>query len=204
MGIYVCEVVALPTLDYFQILDMLSPEEKQVQTTAREFLEAEAQPRVRDYWDRSEFPVELIPKLGEMGLLGANLPVEYGASGISNLSYGLIMYELERIDSGLRSFVSVQGALVMYPIFRYGSEEQRRRYLPKLASGELVGCFGLTEHNGGSDPGGMETRVRKDGETYVINGTKMWITNGGISDIAVVWAKDEEDIVRIQDDFNRK
>lgn len=196
MGIYVCEVIVLPTLDYFQILDMLSPEEKQVQTTAREFLEAEAQPRVRDYWDRSEFPVELIPKLGEMGFLGANLPVKYGASGISNLSYGLIMYELERIDSGLRSFVSVQGALVMYPIFRYGSEEQRRRYLPKLASGELVGCFGLTEHNGGSDPGGMETRVRKDGETYVMNGTKMWITNGGISDIAVVWAKDEEDIVR--------
>ncbi|MCH9040169.1 MAG: acyl-CoA dehydrogenase family protein [Chloroflexi bacterium] len=183
-------------LDYFQVLDALSSEDRQVQSAARDFMEAEVRPNIAGWWEDGVFPRDIVPKLGEMGFLGANLPREYGASGINNVAYGLIMYELERADSGFRSFASVQGALVMYPIYRYGSEEQKRQYLPKLASGEIVGCFGLTEHNGGSDPGGMETRARKDGESYVINGTKMWITNGGIADIAVVWAKDDEDTVR--------
>lgn len=183
-------------LDYFQVLDALSSEDRQVQSAARDFMEAEVRPNIAGWWEDGVFPRDIVPKLGEMGFLGANLPREYGAGGINNVAYGLIMYELERADSGFRSFASVQGALVMYPIYRYGSEEQKRQYLPKLASGEIVGCFGLTEHNGGSDPGGMETRARKDGESYVINGTKMWITNGGIADIAVVWAKDDEDTVR--------
>ena len=183
-------------LDYFQVLDALSTEDRQVQTAARDFMEAEVRPHIVQWWEDGVFPRDMVNKLGEMGFLGANLPKEYGASGINNVAYGLIMYELERIDSGLRSFASVQGALVMYPIYRYGSEEQKQQYLPKLASGEMVGCFGLTEHNGGSDPGGMETRARKDGESYVINGTKMWITNGSMADIAIVWAKDEEDTVR--------
>jgi glutaryl-CoA dehydrogenase len=183
-------------LDYFQVLDALSTEDRQVQTAARDFMEAEVRPHIAQWWEDGVFPRDMVNKLGEMGFLGANLPKEYGSSGINNVAYGLIMYELERIDSGFRSFASVQGALVMYPIYRYGSEEQKQQYLPKLASGEMVGCFGLTEHNGGSDPGGMETRARKDGESYVINGTKMWITSGSIADIAIVWAKDEGGTVR--------
>ena len=130
-----------------------------------------------------------------MGYFGANLPAEYGAAGINNISYGLIMYELEHVDSGLRSFASVQGALVMYPIYSYGSEEQKREYLPKLASGEMIGCFGLTEHEGGSDPGAMRTRAVKDGESYLLNGSKMWITNGNIADVALVWAADDDGVV---------
>ena len=183
-------------LDYYRVSDLFSDEDRQVQTVAREFLESEVAPDISDWWERGEFPQHLIPRLGEMGYLGANLPREYGASEVNNVSYGLIMYELERVDSGLRSFASVQGALVMYPIYAYGSEEQKREYLPRLAKGEMVGCFGLTEHEGGSDPGAMKTNARKDGETYVINGTKMWITNGNIADIAIVWAKDQEDVVR--------
>ena len=164
-------------LDYFQALDMLSDEEKQVQTVARDFLDAEISPHITQWWEEGIFPKELVPKLGEMGFIGSNLPTEYGASGVNNVAYGLIMYELERIDSGLRSFASVQGALVMYPIFRYGSEEQKQEYLPRLAAGEIVGCFGLTEHEGGSDPGAMKTSAKKDGESYVLNGSKVWITN---------------------------
>ena len=183
-------------LDYYNVMDMLGDEEKQVQATARQFLDSEAAPDIADYWERGEFPKHLIPKIGEMGYLGANLPSEYGSAGVNNVSYGLIMYELERIDSGLRSFASVQGALVMYPIYSYGSEEQRREYLPKLASGEIVGCFGLTEHEGGSDPGAMRTTARKDGESYVLNGSKMWITNGSIADVALVWAADDDGVVR--------
>lgn len=183
-------------LDYFQMMDALSTEERQTQTAARDFMDAEAMPGVLDWWESGEFPKHLIPKFGEMGFLGANLPAEYGASGVNNIAYGLIMYELERADSGFRSFASVQGALVMYPIYRYGSEEQRRNYLPKLAAGDMVGCFGLTEHDGGSDPGAMKTRARKDGESYLLSGVKMWITNGDIADIAIVWAKDDEGAVR--------
>ncbi|MCY3543433.1 MAG: acyl-CoA dehydrogenase family protein [Chloroflexi bacterium] len=183
-------------LDYYQIADALSPEDKQTQMVARDFMEAEAAAGVLDWWESGEFPKHLVSKFGEMGFLGANLPVEYGASGIGNVAYGLIMYELERIDSGFRSFASVQGALVMYPIYRYGSEEQKHEYLPQLAAGSMVGCFGLTEHDGGSDPGAMKTRARKDGESYILNGVKMWITNGNIADIAIIWAKDDDDVVR--------
>lgn len=183
-------------LDYGQVLELLTDGERQVQATARDFLETEAAPGIVDAWEKGEFPKYLIPKLGEMGYLGANLPVDYGSSGINNISYGFLMYELERIDSGLRSFASVQGALVMYPIYKYGSEEQRKYYLPKMAKGEMIGCFGLTEHQGGSDPGAMKTTAHKDGESYVLNGVKMWITNGNIADIALVWAKDQEGIIR--------
>jgi glutaryl-CoA dehydrogenase len=183
-------------LDYYLVNDMLTSEQKQVQATAREFLDAEAEPGVRGWWEQGTFPKALVPRLGEMGFLGANLPVEYGGSGIDNVSYGLIMYELERIDSGFRSFASVQGALVMYPIYAYGSEVQKRKYLPELASGRMIGCFGLTENDGGSDPGAMKTTARSDGESFVLNGTKMWITNGGIAEIAVIWAKDDDGVMQ--------
>ena len=183
-------------LDYFGAMDGVTGEERQVQGMARAFVEGEVMGKVAEWWEMGEFPREMVPRLGEMGFLGANLPERYGASGVSSTAYGLIMYELERADSGFRSFASVQGALVMYPIFRYGSEEQRREYLPKLAAGEMVGCFGLTEHDGGSDPGGMKTRARRDGESYVLSGVKMWITNGSIADVAIVWAKDDEGVVR--------
>ena len=183
-------------LDYYDVSDMLGDEEKQVQATARQFLDSEAATDIADYWERGEFPKHLVPKLGEMGYFGANLPAEYGAAGVNNVSYGLIMYELERVDSGLRSFASVQGALVMYPIYAYGSEEQKREYLPRMAKGEMVGCFGLTEHEGGSDPGAMRTRATKEGESYILNGSKMWITNGTIADVALVWASDDDGVVR--------
>ena len=183
-------------LDLFRVSELLTPEERQVQAAVRDFLEAEVLPHISDWWEREIFPRHLVPKLGELGLLGANFPKTYGAPEVSNVANGLIMYELERADSGLRSFASVQGALVMYPIYTYGSEEAKRRYLPKLAKGELIGCFGLTESEGGSDPGAMRMRARRDGDTFVLNGTKMWITNGSIADIAIVWAKDDEGVVR--------
>ena len=179
-------------LDYYRLSDQFTDEERQTQAAVREFLEAEALPHISGWWERAEFPRQLVPRLAELGLIGANMPVEYGASGVGSLAYGLVMYELERIDSGLRSFASVQGALCMYPILRYGSDEQRRAYLPKIASGEMIGCFGLTEHSGGSDPGAMETRARRDGESYVLNGVKVWISYGSIADIAIVWAKEDE------------
>lgn len=183
-------------LDYFQISDLLTDEERQVSSTARDFLETEVKPGIRDWWEEGVFPKELVPNLGEMGFLGANLSTEYGASGVNNIAYGLIMYELEYVDSGLRSFASVQGALVMYPIYSFGSEEQKREYLPKLAAGQMIGAFGLTENDGGSDPGAMKTTAKKDGDEYVLNGTKMWITNGNVADIAIIWAKDDEGVVR--------
>ncbi|AEB12323.1 acyl-CoA dehydrogenase family protein [Marinithermus hydrothermalis] len=184
-------------LDYYQVAELFTPEERQVQAAARKFLEAEALPHIAQWWEEGVFPKHLIPRFGEMGFLGANLPSAYGAAEVSNVAYGLIMYELERVDSGLRSFASVQGALVMYPIYAFGSEEQKQRYLPELAAGRLVGCFGLTEPDGGSDPdANMKTRARRDGDHYVLSGTKMWITNGNIADIAIIWAKDEEGVVR--------
>ena len=184
-------------LDYYQVAELFTPEERQIQAAARKFLEAEALPHIARWWEEGVFPKHLIPRFGEMGFLGANLPSAYGAAEVSNVAYGLIMYELERVDSGLRSFASVQGALVMYPIYAFGSEEQKQRYLPELAAGRLVGCFGLTEPDGGSDPdANMKTRARRDGDHYVLSGTKMWITNGNIADIAIIWAKDEEGVVR--------
>ncbi|WP_324716846.1 acyl-CoA dehydrogenase family protein [Carboxydochorda subterranea] len=179
-------------LDYLHALDLFTPEQRQIQQEARRLLESEALPHVREWWEAGTFPRHLIPRFGEMGFLGANLPEQYGCAGIDNVAYGLVMYELERIDSGLRSFVSVQGALCMYPIFAYGSEAQKRHYLPRMASGQLIGCFGLTEPEGGSDPGAMKTRARRDGRDWVLSGTKMWITNGTIAHVAVIWAREEE------------
>ncbi len=183
-------------LDYYDVSALLTSEERQIRDSVREFVEAEALPHVSRWWEQGVFPRHLVPGFAGLGLLGANLPAEYGCAGIGNVAYGLIMYELERVDSALRSFVSVQGALVMYAIYAYGSEEQKRRHLPKLARGDLVGCFGLTERQGGSDPAAMETTVRAEGGSFVISGAKMWITNGNIADLAVVWAKDELGAVR--------
>ncbi|RTI61585.1 acyl-CoA dehydrogenase [Thermus scotoductus] len=180
-------------LDFYALEDLLTPEEKGIQKAARRFLEKEALPYIRDWWEEGVFPTHLIPRFAELGFLGPTLPPEYGGAGVSSAAYGLIAYELERVDSGLRSFVSVQSSLVMYPIYAFGSEEQKREFLPKLARGEMVGAFGLTEPDGGSDPyGNMKTKARLEGNTWVLNGTKMWITNGNLAHIALIWAKDEE------------
>ncbi|WP_018111140.1 acyl-CoA dehydrogenase family protein [Thermus igniterrae] len=180
-------------LDFYALEELLTPEEREIQKAARRFLEKEALPYIRDWWEEGVFPTHLIPQFAELGFLGPTLPPEYGGAGVSSAAYGLIAYELERVDSGLRSFVSVQSSLVMYPIYAFGSEAQRREFLPKLARGEMVGCFGLTEPNGGSDPyGNMKTKARREGDTWVLSGTKMWITNGNLAHIAIVWAKDEE------------
>ncbi|WP_117238408.1 acyl-CoA dehydrogenase family protein [Thermus sediminis] len=179
-------------LDFYAIGDLLTPEEREIGKAARRFLEKEALPHIRDWWEEGVFPTHLIPRFGEMGFLGPTLPPEYGGAGVSSAAYGLMAYELERVDSGLRSFVSVQSSLVMYPIYAFGSEAQKREFLPRLARGEMVGCFGLTEPDGGSDPyGHMKTRARREGDTWVLTGTKMWITNGNLAHIAIVWAKDE-------------
>ena len=179
-------------LDFYALEDLLTPEEKEIQKAARRFLEKEALPHIRDWWEKGVFPTHLIPRFGEMGFLGPTLPPEYGGAGVSSAAYGLMAYELERVDSGLRSFASVQSSLVMYPIYAFGSEAQKREFLPRLARGEMVGCFGLTEPDGGSDPhGNMKTKARLEGDTWVLTGTKMWITNGNLAHIAIIWAKDE-------------
>ncbi|HEY8292508.1 MAG TPA: acyl-CoA dehydrogenase family protein [Thermomicrobiales bacterium] len=183
-------------LDFFAVGGLLTPEQRAIQQTTRTFVDREVLPGIREWWDNHEFPLHLVKKFAELGVFGANLPEEYGCAGLDNVAYGLIQYELERGDSGLRSFSSVQSALVMYPIYSYGSEEQKRRYLPELAAGRLIGCFGLTESDGGSDPGAMRTRARRDGDGWVLNGSKMWITNSPIADIAIIWAKDEGGVVR--------
>ena len=179
-------------LDFYALEDLLTPEEREIQKAARRFLEKEALPHIRDWWEEGVFPTHLIPRFGEMGFLGPTLPPEYGGAGVSSAAYGLMAYELERVDSGLRSFASVQSSLVMYPIYAFGSEAQKREFLPRLARGEMVGCFGLTEPDGGSDPhGNMKTKARLEGDTWVLTGSKMWITNGNLAHIAIVWAKDE-------------
>ena len=180
-------------VDYLNIDSQFSEQELLVRQTARQFVEDQAIPLVREAFREGIFPKQLIPEMGRLGFLGANLE-GYGCAGMSNVEYGLIMQELERGDSGLRSFVSVQGALVMYPILTYGSEEQKQRWLPKLQSGEAVGCFGLTEPGFGSNPAGMLTRARQDGDEWVLNGEKTWITNGSVADVAIVWARTEEGI----------
>jgi len=172
-------------LNYYDL--PFTDEERLVQQTTREWVEAEALPIIADHFEAGTFPKQLIPKMGELGMFGASMP-KYGA-GMPYSCYGLICQELERCDSGLRSFVSVQSSLTMFPIYTFGSEEQKERYLPKMAKGELIGCFGLTEPDHGSDPGGMETRAVPDGDGWVINGSKMWITNGSIADLCVLWAK---------------
>ncbi|MCL4797010.1 MAG: acyl-CoA dehydrogenase family protein [Bryobacteraceae bacterium] len=180
-------------VDYLQIDSLLSEEERLVRQTARQFVEDEVLPVIKDCYNDGRFPAHLIPMMGELGFLGANID-GYGCAGMSALEYGLIMQEIERGDSGLRSFVSVQGALVMYPIFTYGSEEQKQHWLPRLQSGEAIGCFGLTEPGYGSNPGGMTTRAVRDGGDWVLNGEKTWITNGTVADVAVVWARTDEGV----------
>ncbi len=180
--------------DYYRLDDLLSNEEKMIRSSVREWVNKSVMPIIEEAYQEAKFPRELIHQMAELGLLGANLPEKYECAGINNVAYGLIMQELERGDSGIRSFASVQGALVMYPIFRYGSEVQRQYWLPKLAKGETIGCYGLTEPDHGSDPGRMKTTAVKDGDSYVLNGAKMWITNGTIADVAVVWAKLDDTI----------
>ncbi len=175
-------------IDFLDIDRDLSDEEKLVRNSVREFVDKEVLPKIAEHFEEGTFPTELIKRMGELGFLGSNLK-GYGCSGLNNVAYGLINQELERGDTGLRSFSSVQGALVMYPIYTFGSEDQKNRYLPELADGKMVGCFGLTEADHGSDPGSMETKAVKREDKYIINGSKMWITNGSIADIAVVWAK---------------
>ena len=185
--------IAAHDLDLFNIDAALTEEERSIRDTVRAFVDEKVIPIIGDCYVEGRFPVELIPELAELGVLGSSLPEEYGCAGLSSVAYGLIMQELERGDSGIRSFASVQGALVMYPIFAFGSEEQRRKYLPKLAKAELIGCFGLTEPDFGSNPSGMITRAREQPDgTWMLNGSKMWITNGSMADIAIVWAKTGE------------
>ena len=180
-------------LDYYGIEELLTDEERMIRTSVRSFVEREALPLLEGCHAREEFPKQLIPRMAELGIFGAHLK-GYGCAGLSSVAYGLIMQELEAGDSGLRSMGSVQGSLAMYAIWRWGSEEQKRRWLPEMAAGRAIGCFGLTEPDHGSDPGGMETRARRDGKGWVLSGVKRWITNGSISDVAVVWAKDGETI----------
>ena len=182
--------------DYYNLTDSLSEEELLIQKTAYDFVQKEFMPLVNKHYEDGTFPMELIPKMGELGFIGSSLPEESGGAGISNVAYGLILHELERGDTGLRSFASVQGALVMYPIHAYGSDDQKEKWLHQLGDGSKIGCFGLTEPNFGSNPGGMVTRCVRDKDDWIINGNKMWITNGSLADVAVVWAKDEEGIIR--------
>ncbi len=180
-------------VDYLLIDSLFNEQELLVRQTARQFVDDRVLPVIRDCFRDARFPRELIPEMGRLGFFGANLE-GYGCAGMSNVEYGLLMQELERGDSGLRSFASVQGALVMYPIYTYGSEEQKQRWLPRLQSGEALGCFGLTEPDFGSNPAGMRTNARKDGDAWVLNGEKTWITNGTLADVAVVWARAEDGI----------
>ena len=177
--------------DYYNLNELFTDEEKAIRDTVREFVNKEVIPIIEKYNQDMKFPMQLIPKMAELGIFGPTLPPEFGGMGINNIAYGLIMQELERGDSGVRSFASVQSGLVMYPIHTFGSEEQKKYWLPKLASAEKIGCFGLTEPDFGSNPGGMITKAEKVDGGYLINGTKMWITNGTIADVAVVWAKFE-------------
>lgn len=178
--------------DFYNIDELLSDEHKLVRTSIREFVKKEISPHIDTWCQKAYFPNEIVPKLGKMGIFGPFIPLEYGGGGLDYTSYGLIMQEIERGDSGMRSTASVQGSLVMYPIFKFGSEEQKNKYLPKLASGEFLGCFGLTEPDYGSNPGGMITNFKDMGDHYLLNGAKMWISNAPYADIAIVWAKNED------------
>ncbi len=181
-------------VDFYRVDELLSEEERMVRDTVRMFVEDRVLPSAARHFEEATFPTELIPEMARLGLFGANLPEEYGCAGMNNVAYGLVMQELERGDSGLRSFASVQGALVMYPVFAFGSEDQKQRWLPLLAAGQAIGCFGLTEPDHGSDPGGMITRAEKKGDRWLLNGAKSWITNGSIADVAVVWARAGDEV----------
>ncbi|MBI4409623.1 MAG: acyl-CoA dehydrogenase family protein [Gemmatimonadetes bacterium] len=187
-------------IDFYEFDALLSEEERLVRDTVREWVDDNLLPVIEHATIERRFPKELIPQMAELGIYGANLPEEYGCAGLNSVAYGLIMQELERGDSGIRSFASVQGALCMYPIFAFGSEEQKRSWLPRMARGEVIGCFGLTEPDYGSNPAGMRTTARQDGNGWVLNGAKMWITNGSMADIAIVWAKtgDVDDVASIR------
>ena len=181
------------TVDFYRIDDLLTDEERLVRSTVSRFVDERFLPVVADHYERASFPMEIVPELAKLGVFGMHLQ-GYGAAGMSNVMYGLACQELERGDSGLRSFVSVQGSLCMFPIHRYGSEEQKQRWLPFMARGEVIGCFGLTEPEFGSNPAGMATRARRDGGDWVINGTKRWITNGNVAHLAIVWARTEDGV----------
>ena len=180
--------------DLYDVRSLLSEEERMVQDTVARFTDQRVLPIIGDCFDKGVFPKELVPEMAELGLLGSSLPEKYGCAGLNAVSYGLICQELERGDSGIRSFVSVQSSLCMYPIYAFGSAEQKQKYLPRMARGELIGCFGLTEPQGGSDPANMKTHAKKRGAEWVLNGAKMWITNGAIADLALVWAMTPEGI----------
>lgn len=186
--------MALHPYDLFDVRSLLNEEERAVQESVARFTNERVLPIIGDAFDQARFPSELVPEIAALGLLGATLPAEYGGGDLGAVSYGLICQELERGDSGLRSFVSVQSSLCMYPIYAYGSEEQRQQWLPAMARGELIGCFGLTEAHGGSDPASMKTRAVRDGSDWRISGSKMWITSGPVADLAIVWAQTEDGI----------
>lgn len=182
--------------DYYLVDELLTEEHKMIRDTVRAYVKKEISPIIEDFAQRSEFPLQIVKQLGELGCFGPTVPEQYGGGGLDYISYGLMMQELERGDSGVRSTASVQGSLVMFPIYAFGSEEQRMKYLPKLASGEWLGCFGLTEPNHGSNPAGMLTNIKDAGDHVILNGAKMWISNAPFAQVAVVWAKDEEGVVR--------
>lgn len=186
--------MALHPYDLYDVRSLLSEEERAVQDTVARFTDERVLPIIGQCFDEGRFPLDLIPEIADLGLLGATLPSEYGGSELNYVSYGLICQELERGDSGLRSFASVQSSLCMYPIFAYGSEDQKQRWLPDMAAGKVIGCFGLTEPHGGSDPANMKTHAKRDGDDWVLNGSKMWITNGNLAHIAIVWAQTDEGI----------
>ncbi len=182
--------------DYFLIEDLLTDDERLIRDTVRRFIDREVLPHIGGWWLRGEFPAHLIPRIAELGLFGPTIPAEYGGAGVNHIAYGLILQELERGDSGIRSCASVQSSLVMYPIYAFGTEEQRRRWLPRLARGEVIGCFGLTEPTAGSDPAAMQTRAHKTAGGWDLSGTKMWITNGSLAHLALIWAKDDGGEIR--------
>ena len=183
------------THDYYQMDELLSQEHLLIRSTVRDWVKKNVTPIIEDYAQKAEFPVHLVKEMGELGVFGPTVPVEYGGQGLDYISYGIMMQEIERGDSGIRSTASVQGSLVMFPINAYGSEEQKRKFLPRLASGEWLGCFGLTEANHGSDPSGMQSNFKDMGDHYLLNGSKMWISNSPYAQVAVVWAKNEEGTV---------
>ena len=182
--------------DYYLLDDLLTEEHKMIRDSVRAWIKKSVSPIIEDHAQQSKFPAHLVKELGDIGAFGPHIPAEYGGGGLDHISYGIIMQEIERCDSGIRSTASVQGSLVMYPIWRFGSEEQKRKFLPKLGSGEFLGCFGLTEPDHGSDPGGMKSNFKDAGDHVVLNGSKMWISNSPLSDVAVVWAKNEEGVVQ--------
>ena len=192
--------MAFQGVDFYGIDALFSEEERAVRDTVRRWVDEAVMPVIGEHYVEGKFPLEVVPQMAELGLFGANLPAEYGCAELNNVCYGLIMQELERGDSGVRSFASVQGALVMYPIFAFGSEAQKKEWLPKMASGKVIGCFGLTEPDYGSSPGGMVTTARANGDEWILNGAKMWITNGSTAHVAIIWAKigdlDDQDSIR--------